>query len=170
MGQLPPGVPAPLVKPRGIDDVCALAVTLWSDRDSSDTLRRVAAEMAVELRRLPNVSRVDIIGGTLRSIQVDLYARRLAERGIGTDRVVQAVQTANIMVPAGTLSGTEGLLRVESGAFLQSAADVEALIVGAKGNGLIYMRDVARVRDGAAEPSDYAPASAMIPTGSLALR
>lgn len=155
MGQLPPGVPAPLVKPRGIDDVSVLAITLWSECDCPEVLRRVAAEMAVELRRLPNVSRVDIIGGTPRSIQVDLDARRLAERGIEADRVVQAVRAANIRVPAGTLSGPEGLLRVESGAFLQSASDAEVLIVGVKGNSPVYMRDVARVHDGAAEPTDY---------------
>jgi len=155
MGQLPPGVPAPLVRPRGIDDVSALVITLWSERDGSEVLRRVAAEMAVELRRLPNVSRVDIIGGTPRSIQVDLDARRLAERGIEADRAVQAIRAANIRVPAGTLSGSEAVLRVESGAFLKSAADAEVLIVGAKGNGPIYVRDVARVHDGSAEPTDY---------------
>jgi multidrug efflux pump subunit AcrB len=155
MGRLPPGIPAPLVKPRGIDDACALAVMLWSERDGSDALRRVAAEMAVELRRLPNVSRVDIIGGIPRSIQVDLDARRLAERGIEADRVVQAVQAANVRAPAGMISGPGGLVRVEAGAFLKSAADAEVLIVGTKGSGLVYLRDVARVRDGTAEPTDY---------------
>ena len=170
MGQLPPGVPAPLVKPRGIDDACALAVTLWSERDGSDALRRVAAEMAVELRRLPNVSRVDIIGGTPRSIQVDLDARRLAERGIEADRVVQAVQAANIRAPAGTISGTEGLLRVESGAFLNRRLMRKPLIVGTKeAASSICGTWPASATGRRSQPITF-PASAKIPTGSRALR
>jgi len=118
-------------------------------------LRKIASEMAVELRRINNVSRVDIIGGQARSFLVELDARRLAERGIAADRVVQSVQAANISVPAGSVSGPDGVLNIEAGAFLQSAADTGVLIVGANAAGPIYLRDVANVRDGAADPSDY---------------
>lgn len=152
---LPPGIPTPLIKPRGIDDVSVLAVTLWSEREGPGLLRKVAAELADELQRLPQVSRIDIIGGAPRSIRVDLDARRLAERGIAADRVVQAIQAANVRVPAGALSGPEGVLRVEAGAFLTSATDVGALVVGAKGAGPVYLRDVAHVHEGPTEPVDY---------------
>ena len=155
MDQLPPGVSAPLVKPRGRAEVPSLAVSLWSATEGPQILRKIASEMASELRRIPNVSRVDIIGGQSRSFLVELDASRLAERGIPADRVVQAVQAANIRLPAGAISGREGVLNIEAGAFLQSAADTGALIVGANPAGPIYLRDVADVRDSAADASDY---------------
>ena len=96
MDQLPPGVSAPLVKPRGMAEVPSMAVSLWSDTEGPQILRKIASEMAAELRRIPNVSRVDIIGGQSRSFLVELDARRMAERGIAADRVVQAVQAANL--------------------------------------------------------------------------
>ncbi len=155
MDQLPPGVGTPLVKARGVAEVPSLAVSLWSEEEGTQILRKIAAEMAVELRRIPNVSKVDIIGGQSRAFLVELDARRLAERGIAADRVVQAVQAANIRVPAGSVSGPEGVLNIEAGAFLQSASDTGVLIVGANAAGPIYLRDVADVRDAVADPSNY---------------
>ena len=155
LDQLPPGVGAPLVKPRGVAEVPSLAVSLWSESEGPQTLRKIASEMAVELRRIPNVSRVDIFGGQSRSFLVELDSRRLAERGISADQVVQAVQAANVRLPAGSVSGQEGTLDIEAGAFLQSAADTGVLIVGINAAGPIYLRDVANVRDGIAEPVDY---------------
>jgi multidrug efflux pump subunit AcrB len=58
LDQLPPGVSAPLVKPRGVAEVPALAVSLWSENEGPQILRKIASEMASELRRIPNISRV----------------------------------------------------------------------------------------------------------------
>src|SRR6186997_1553165 len=43
--RIPPGVTGPLVKPRSIDDVPILALTLWSPRYGDDDLRRLAAQL-----------------------------------------------------------------------------------------------------------------------------
>lgn len=152
---LPAGVPAPLVVPRGIEDVPVLAVTLWHETDDAVLVRRLAAELATELEGLPGVSRVQLTGGSRREIVVELDASRLAERGLAADRVVQAVQAANVRLPAGELAGPGGSFRVETGALLSSARDVEALIVGATSGGPVYLRDIATVRDGVAEPRSY---------------
>ncbi len=42
---IPPGASTPLIKPRSIDDVPILALTLWSDRVDGYTLRRIAAQL-----------------------------------------------------------------------------------------------------------------------------
>ena len=152
---LPAGVPAPLVVPRGIDDVPVLAVTLWHETDDAVLVRRLAAELATELEGLPGVSRVQLTGGSRREIVVELDASRLAERGLAADRVVQAVQAANVRLPAGELAGPGGSFRVETGALLSSAQDVEALVIGATTGGPVYLRDIATVRDGVAEPRSY---------------
>jgi multidrug efflux pump subunit AcrB len=154
MDQLPPGVSTPMIKPRGVAEVPSLAVNLWSEDEGPEILRKIAAEMATELRRIPNVSRVDIIGGQTRSFLVELDARRLAERGIAADKVVQAIQAANIRMPAGSISGDK-VLDIEAGSFLQSAADTGSIIVGSNAAGPIYLQDVANVRDGFTEPSNY---------------
>lgn len=154
-GRLPSGTSAPLVKPRGVDDVAVLAATLSSNKVAPDILRRLAVEMADKLRALPNVSRVDVTGGLQRTINVQLNARKLAERGLGADRVLQAIRASNVRLPAGRISGPGGDYKITTGAFIKSAEDAASLIVGANQAGPVFLRDVATVAEGFGEPASY---------------
>src|SRR6266498_2170810 len=68
-GILPPGAMEPLVVPKSIDDVPILALTLWSDRYDSYTLRRVARELCDELKKSDNVAETEIRGGLRRQLK-----------------------------------------------------------------------------------------------------
>ena len=58
--RIPPGASPPLVKPRSIDDVPVMAVTLWGERYGDDVLRGVAAQLRESLAEVPDVAvRVD---------------------------------------------------------------------------------------------------------------
>ena len=66
---MPPGVPPPLVRPRTIDDVPVLALTLWSDRYDGYELRRVGRELLDELQRDPRGAETSRIGGPRRRVR-----------------------------------------------------------------------------------------------------
>src|SRR5690349_2167881 len=59
--RIPPGVVGPIVKPRSIDDVPILAITLWSPRYDDDQLRRVAAQLRDAIAEVNDVSQVTLI-------------------------------------------------------------------------------------------------------------
>src|SRR6187397_419489 len=61
IGRIPPGIVGPVVKPRSIDDVPILAVTVWSDRYADDQLRRLAAQIRDTIAEVPDVSEVTLI-------------------------------------------------------------------------------------------------------------
>ena len=63
MDIIPPGVSAPIVKPRSIDDVPVMALTLWGARYSDFELRRVAEQLHDVIKEVPDVSEVTITGG-----------------------------------------------------------------------------------------------------------
>ncbi|HUH92157.1 MAG TPA: efflux RND transporter permease subunit, partial [Casimicrobiaceae bacterium] len=74
------GVGEPLVKPKGIDDVPMLTLTLWtadSERGGYD-LERVAHALEAELKRVPGTREVTTTGGPGRAIRVLLEPERLA--------------------------------------------------------------------------------------------
>ena len=75
---IPPGASPPLVKPRSIDDVPILALTLWSKRYGDFELRRIAAQVADSIKQTPDVSAVTLIGGQRRELRVTLDPARLA--------------------------------------------------------------------------------------------
>jgi multidrug efflux pump subunit AcrB len=90
--RMPPGVTEPLVKPRSIDDVPVLSLTLWSDRLEAFELRRVAAELRESIKQVPDVSDVTLIGGERRQIRIELDPQRLAARSVTPLGIVGALQ------------------------------------------------------------------------------
>jgi multidrug efflux pump subunit AcrB len=67
---IPPGASQPLIKPRSIDDVPFLTLTLWSNELDSFQLRRAAAELRNELQQIPDISATQLIGGQRRAMRV----------------------------------------------------------------------------------------------------
>jgi multidrug efflux pump subunit AcrB len=153
---LPPGLGAlaPIVKPKGIDDVPVLAVTLWSrDADSALALERVAVSMEAELKRVPGTREVQTIGGPGQVVAVEIDPTRLRARGVDLMQLRQALQAANLAMPAGTVADPAGhrSWTVETGEFLKSADDVGELVVGVHAGKPVYLREVASVAPGAAQ-------------------
>ena len=150
------GVMPPIVKPKGIDDVPVLAVSLWSKTETSAfELERVARTLEVELKRVDGAREVATIGGPGRAVLVNLNPTRLRERGIDVLRLAQALAGANRALPAGSVIDSQGggLLAVETGEVLRSGDDVAQLVVGVHNGRPVYLREVATVEDGPAQPT-----------------
>ncbi len=152
---LPPGAGVASVAPRAIDDVPVLALTLTApkraDWDGSD-LRRVAEELATEVRKTAGVSRVRVLGGESRVIEVRPVPGRMAQAGVTVGALLESLAGAGLSWPAGTAvqGGQVRMLRAESP--LASATDLAALqIPGARGP--VRLSEIADVADGPAEPA-----------------
>ncbi|MBI4871958.1 MAG: efflux RND transporter permease subunit [Candidatus Riflebacteria bacterium] len=152
---IPSGASTPLIKPRSIDDVPILALTLWGERYDPYQLRRIAAELDDQLKDIPEVAQTAMIGGQRRQFRVLLDRHRMAAFHVDPRAVLRALRTANKELAAGTLvrDGTEFLVNV--GEFLEDADGVRGLVVGAFSGRPVYLRDVATVKDGPQEPADY---------------
>jgi hypothetical protein len=66
----------PLVKPRTIDDVPAIAYTIWSTKRLPPSLRRVADEIRTESFRHPRVAQAWLIGGQRRVVTRHVRSRQ----------------------------------------------------------------------------------------------
>ena len=154
--QIPQGVSQPLVKVRSIDDVPILALTLWGKNYDSYRLRQVAAELEHTIKQVDDVSETHIIGGLPRTIRVVLDPQRLAAYGMFAGQVANAIQGSNVRADAGTFAQNNTEFRVEAGRFLNSAADLEQVVIAARNGRAVYLRDVAqKIEDGPAEPTNY---------------
>ncbi len=154
------GTLSPIVKPKGIDDVPVLAVTLWGqDGTPAHELERVAHAVETELKRVPGTREIQTIGGPGRAVHVWLEPTRLRERGIDVLSLKQTLSAANFGMPAGTVLDNSGkaphALTVETGEFLRTAQDVGDVVVGVHRGAPVYLREVARIEAGAQQPQRY---------------
>jgi len=152
---IPPGASTPLIKPRSIDDVPILALTLSSDRYDHYALRRVAAEINNQIKTIPDVSEIKIIGGRLRQVRVMLDPARMAARDVAPEILVRMLTAANRQLQSGSFSSGNREFLVETGSFLHTAEDVGRVVVGVSEGRPVYLRDVAQIVDGPEEAADY---------------
>ncbi|MDD5332802.1 MAG: efflux RND transporter permease subunit [Rhodoferax sp.] len=154
------GTLSPIVKPKGIDDVPVVGITL-SSREAlpASELERVAHAVEAEIKRVPGTREVQTIGGPGRAVHVWLDPVRLRERGVDLAALKQSLAASNFGMPSGAVLDTAGktaqMLSVETGEFLRSAQDVGDLVVGVAKGLPVYLREVARIEDGAQLPQRY---------------
>jgi multidrug efflux pump subunit AcrB len=153
--RIPPGVSFPLIKPKSIDDVPILALTFHSARHDHLTLRRLAAQVDEAVKQVPQVAETTLIGGTRRQLRVQLDPARLAGHGLSPVGLIPLLQQANRQFHSGELTTGNQSVLVETGAFLQTAEEVGAVVVGVFNRRPVYLRDVADIVDGAEEPANY---------------
>ena len=163
---IPPGASQPLVKPRSIDDVPILALTLSSDRYDHFTLRRVAAQVHDQIKEINDVSEVKVIGGVRRQIRVLLDEALMAAHNVAPAAIVPTLERSNRQSQSGGFSSGNREFLVETGAFLHSAEEVGAVVIGVFNDRPVYLRDVAKIEDGPEEPADYV----MLGLGDVATR
>jgi len=144
------GVLAPLIKPKGIDDVPIVTLTLYSSNAATGAydLERVAHSIEVDLKRVGGTREVVTIGGPGRAVMVEIDPSRMAGAGVTVADLRTALQSANLGLPVGELLSGNRAVAVESGPFLRDARDVAELVVGVRDGKPVFLQDVAAVRDG----------------------
>ena len=91
------GTLQPIVKPKGIDDVPIVALTLYAKDATTGTadLERVAHAIEVDLKRVTGTRDVRTIGGPKRALNVKLDPARMASTGVTVTEIRNALQSAN---------------------------------------------------------------------------
>jgi len=153
LDKIPPGVDMPLVKPKGIDDVPVVTVTLWSDRVDDASLRTLGLDVLQKLQEVPNTGQGFVVGGRKEQVRIEIKPERLAGYGITLDQLAQTIRTANSETRAGDVEYGNKAFTVYTGSFLKTAQDVSRLVVGTYHGSPVYVRDVAEVFHGPAETS-----------------
>jgi multidrug efflux pump subunit AcrB len=154
--RIPPTVSKPLIKLRTIDDVPILALTFWGGGYDSFDLRRVASKVSWQIKNIPDVAEIRIIGGERRQIRVLLDPDRLAAHRLAPAMVMPVLEAANQALPSGDFAEGNALNAVEAGKFFTTIRDVENVVVGVSPQGgPVYLRNVAAIKDGPEETTNY---------------
>ncbi len=147
--QAPPGTTPPFILAYNASSVPILQLAL-----SSETLSEAQLfDMGNSLIRtgLSTVQGASIpypFGGLQRQVQVDLDPDALRAQGLSGNDVTAAISSQNSILPAGTqkIGDREYFVSVNSNP--RTIAELDALPVTTRNGNVIYVRDVAHVRDG----------------------
>jgi multidrug efflux pump subunit AcrB len=155
MDKMPKGVTMPLIKTKSIDDVPIMSLSLWSKVYDDYDLRRVATEVASEIKKIKDVAETKVIGGRKRKVNVMLDRNKMAGHMVDPLMIMMQLQGANKQSASGMFSNNNKEFLVETGDFLTTVEDVENLVVGVYHGSPVYLRNVAIITDGPEEPLNY---------------
>lgn len=155
MDMMPPGVSMPLVKTRAIDDVPVLGLTLWSEAQSDYDLKQLGQVVANEIKKIPDVSTINILGGRSRQVRVVLDKDKMTRNGVDFLGIQQLLMASNAQMAAGSLVNRDTVFSVTVGDFLTTVEEVEQLIIGSHQQQPVYLKQVAMVSEGPEQPNQY---------------
>ena len=147
--QLPPGSTPPFIMQYSASTVPILQLGLSGQGLSEQRLFDLGANfIRVQLADVEGAAIPWPYGGKIRQVQVDLDTAALQSKGLSPVDVVNAISTQNLILPSGTSKIGRYEYDVETNGSPLTTGELNDLPVKTSGSSVIYIRDVAHVRDG----------------------
>lgn len=149
--QMPPGVTPPLVTAFSATDIPVMQLCISSKTIPETKLFDFANNFVrTQLATVQGAALPWPYGGAARQIMVDLDPQKLASKGVSASDVALALNSQNIILPAGTakFGTTEYYVLLNSSP--TSVDQLNELPVKQVGDAAILMKDVAQIHDGLA--------------------
>ncbi|MEK7383185.1 MAG: efflux RND transporter permease subunit, partial [Elusimicrobiota bacterium] len=148
--QLPQDMPSPpsYRKVNPADDPVLYLALSSSTLPLSQVDEYAQTLIAQRISMVSGVAQVQVFGSQKYAVRIRLNPRALASRGVGIDEIAAAVQTANVNLPTGTLSGASQAFTVQASGQLMNAAAYRPLIVAYRGGSPVRLQELGSVIDG----------------------
>jgi multidrug efflux pump subunit AcrB len=147
--QLPPGTTPPFIIQYNASSVPVLQLGLSGLGLNEQQLNDLATNnIRTQLATIEGAQTPFPYGGKQRQIQVDLDLHALEAKGLSPVDVVNAINAQNIIAPSGTMKVDRFEYAIETNSAPAVVNDLNALPIKAVNGAVIYIRDVAHVRDG----------------------
>lgn len=148
MRRLPDGIDPPTLRKVNPSDNAILILSLSAKTLPLSQLDEFAdSHIAQRLSTVNGVAQVVIFGSQKFAVRVYLDPEALSKRGLGLEKVVSAIQSANSNLPSGVLQGAARNFTVKSSGKLERAKNFNDLIVAYQDGMPVRLSDVGRAED-----------------------
>ncbi|MGA3345409.1 MAG: efflux RND transporter permease subunit [Terracidiphilus sp.] len=146
---LPPGTTPPFIIQYNASSVPVLQLGLSGQGLNEQQLSDLGTNnIRTQLATIEGAQTPYPYGGKQRQIQVDLDLHALQAKGLSPVDVVNAVSAQNLIAPSGTMKIDRFEYAIETNSAPDAVNDLNNLPIRSVNGAVIYIRDVAHVRDG----------------------
>ncbi|MBN2010650.1 efflux RND transporter permease subunit [candidate division KSB1 bacterium] len=147
LGRLPEDIDRPMIRKFDLSSFPILIMGVSSNLNPLDLRQLMEDQIKYRLERVPGVAAIDIWGGLMREIHVELQAAQLKALGLSTDAVLAALQNENRNIPAGLYDKGNLEILVRTQGEFSSLEEIENTVITTRQGTPIQIRDVAVVSD-----------------------
>ncbi len=146
---LPPGTTPPFIIQYNASSVPVLQLGLAGQGLNEQQLNDLATNtIRTQLATIEGAQTPFPYGGKQRQIQVDIDLPALQAKGLSPADVVNAISVQNLIAPSGTMKIDRFEYAIETNSAPSIVGQLNDLPIRAVNGAVIYVRDVAHVRDG----------------------
>src|SRR6267143_1017918 len=147
---MPPGTLPAFIVRYDAGSIPAGQLVFSSDRRSDAEIQDLALyRVRPVLSTIPGVSAPPPSGGKVRTIVVYADPDRMRSYGIAPDEIATTLARENLTLPAGNVRVGDFTTISQTNAMVQKPTDLESIPLRTGSGPTVYLRDVARVEDGA---------------------
>lgn len=121
-----------------------------------DRLKKYAEDLEDKIEGLPEITRVDIVGGLDREIQVNVDMYKMQAAGITFNDIEAAVGRENVNISGGDIRVDDQRRSLRVTGQFKNPKDIENIIIRSFQGTTVFLRDIATVTDGYKEKQDFA--------------
>ncbi|KAA6299845.1 MAG: Multidrug resistance protein MdtB, partial [Candidatus Ordinivivax streblomastigis] len=149
---LPKEILDPSINKISIDEMPIMRIAASASLPPTQFYKLTEDRIQPRLAKLPGVGAVDMVGGNEREIKVNIDAGKLKAYKLSILQVLQAIQTANMEIPAGNVENNNATYSVRLAAKYASLDDLRNTVVAVSTQGgEVKVSDIAEVEDGIVE-------------------
>ncbi|MEW6511237.1 MAG: efflux RND transporter permease subunit [Bacteroidota bacterium] len=145
--RLPDDVKAPRIQKSDMNAFPILRVSVTGEMQPRELYQFVKDKIKPRLEQVDGVSAVTIVGGQQREIRVEVDNDKLNAYGISILQVSQALGRENLDFPTGKIDERLNQYIVRLAGKFRSLDEIRNMVVTATPSGVVYLRDVAEVKD-----------------------
>jgi len=151
---LPADLPAsPSYREVSSADAPVLVLGLTSRRATAGQMYAAAATTFSQmLSQVDGVGEVDLVGGSIPAIRIELDPQAMNRHGVDVEQVRRAVSAAVSNRPAGAVEAGDRYLQVATNGQPRAAQAFRSLVVAGRGGSAVHLGELGRVVDAVRDP------------------
>ena len=145
----------PKVMEVNFSEIPIMFVNISGDYDLNK-LKGYADDLQDKIEAMPEITRVDIVGALEREIQINMDKYKMDVAGVTLDEVERAVKFENSTISGGLLTMGNMKRSISISGEFKTVNELNNVIIKGTTGSIVYLRDIAQVKDGFKEQESYA--------------
>jgi HAE1 family hydrophobic/amphiphilic exporter-1 len=147
INELPDDIVRPRIRKFDIASFPVVLLGISSSLDPVELTELIEVQIRYRFARIPGVAQVDTWGGFRREVRIELDPDRIKAVGLPLDRVLDAIQDANLDLPTGKIEQGRYEVMLRAPAEFIDLDEIRETVIVRRDGAAIRLRQIAEVKD-----------------------
>jgi len=147
INELPDDIVGPRTRKFDIASFPVVILGISSNLDPVEMTELIEDQIRYRFARIPGVAQVDLWGGYNREVRVELDPERIKAAGLPLDQVIDAIEDANLDLPAGKIEQGRYEVTLRAPAEFTRLEQIRDTVILQRDGAAVRLGQVAEVRD-----------------------